>query len=282
MVTPFANDGSIDYKALAKVVNHIIAGNCEFLVVMGTTGEAPTLYADEKNEVLKFVLATANGRVPVVFGIGGNNTAEVIHQLETTDLIGVSGILSVAPYYNKPNQNGLYEHFRLVAEASPLPVLLYNVPARTGINMTAETQLRLAHDCPRIVGTKEASGNLEQIMLILRDRPADFLVLSGDDLLTLPTLACGGDGVISVVANAFPKQFSEMVRHGLAGDFAKARPLHENLIRFTQLCFADGNPGGIKVALEALKLCKSYLRAPLYPVNDEVRDALAKEVKRLK
>jgi 4-hydroxy-tetrahydrodipicolinate synthase len=282
IVTPFANDGSIDFPALAKIVNHIIAGKCEFLVVMGTTGEAPALYDDEKVEVLQFVLETVKGRVPVVFGIGGNNTAEVIHKLETTNLLGVSGILSVAPYYNKPNQNGLYEHFRVIAEASPLPVLIYNVPSRTGMNMTAETQLRLAHDCPRIVGTKEASGNLEQIMMILRDRPADFLVLSGDDLLTLPILACGADGVISVVANAYPKQFSDMVRAGLAGDFAKARPLHESLINFTQLCFADGNPGGIKVALEAMKLCKANLRAPLYPVNDNVREALVKEVKKLK
>ncbi|MCU0435257.1 MAG: 4-hydroxy-tetrahydrodipicolinate synthase [Bacteroidia bacterium] len=282
MVTPFADDGSIDYKALKKVTEHIVKGKCEFLVVMGTTGEAPALYEDEKNEVLQFVLETVNGRVPVVFGIGGNNTAEVIHKLETTNLIGVSGILSVAPYYNKPNQNGLYEHFRLVAEASPLPVLLYNVPGRSGMNMTAETQLRLAHDFPRIVGTKEASGNMEQIMVILRDRPADFLVLSGDDMLTLPMLACGADGVISVVANAYPKQFSDMVRHGLAGDFAKARPLHESLIHFTQLCFADGNPGGIKVALDAMKLCTPTLRAPLYQVNETVEQALRAEVKKLK
>jgi 4-hydroxy-tetrahydrodipicolinate synthase len=282
MVTPFADDGSVDYKALKKVTEHIIKGKCEFLVVMGTTGEAPALYEDEKSEVLQFVLETVNGRVPVVFGIGGNNTAEVIHKLETTNLIGVSGILSVAPYYNKPNQNGLYEHFRLVAEASPLPVLLYNVPGRTGMNMTAETQLRLAHEFPRIVGTKEASGNMEQIMVILRDRPSDFLVLSGDDMLTLPMLACGADGVISVVANAYPKLFSDMVRHGLAGDFAKARPLHESLIRFTQLCFADGNPGGVKVALDAMKLCKPNLRAPLYQVNEAVEQALRKEVKKLK
>lgn len=282
VVTPFTNDGQIDYPGLKKVLNHIIKGKCEYVVIMGTTAEAPTLYKDEKNDILQFALETVAGRVPVVYGIGGNNTAEVLQDLEITNLLGVSGILSTAPYYNKPNQNGLYEHYRLIADASPLPIIIYNVPSRSGINTSAETQLRLAHDCPRIVGTKEASGNMEQVMLILRDRPSDFLVISGDDLLTLPLLACGADGVISVIANAAPQLFSNMVRKGLSGNFDEARILHEKLIRFTQLCFADGSPGGVKVALEALKLCKANLRAPLYPVNDEVRAGLLAEMRKLK
>jgi 4-hydroxy-tetrahydrodipicolinate synthase len=281
VVTPFTNDGQVDYPALKKVLDHIIRGKSEYVVIMGTTAESPTLYKDEKSAILQFALETVAGLVPVVYGIGGNNTAEVLQDLETTNLIGVSGILSTAPYYNKPNQNGLYEHYRLIAEAAPLPVIVYNVPSRSGINLTADTQLRLAHDCPRIVATKEASGNIEQIMVILRDRPSDFLVISGDDLLTLPLLACGADGVISVIANAVPRLFSEMVRKGLAENFTDARILHEKLIRFTQLCFADGSPGGVKVALEALKLCKANLRAPLFPVNDDVRAGLLAEIRQL-
>ncbi len=282
VVTPFKNDGSIDFPALTKVIEHIIKGKCEYIVVMGTTGESPALSKDEKKQVLQHALRTINGRVPVVYGIGGNNTSEVVQQLITTDLVGVSGILSVSPYYNKPNQRGLYEHYKEVAEASPLPVILYNVPGRTAMNVTAETTLRLAHDFPRIAAIKEASGNLEQIMAILNGRPDDFLVISGDDLLTLPMIACGADGVISVVANAYPKQFSEMVRRCLAGDFNAAQPLHYQLMRITQLFFADGNPGGVKVSLELQKLCKANLRLPLYPVNDAVKQAIRAEAKKIR
>ena len=280
--TPFKNDGSIDFPALTKVIEHIIKGKCEYIVVMGTTGESPALSKDEKKQVLQHALRTINGRVPVVYGIGGNNTSEVVQQRITTDLVGVSGILSVSPYYNKPNQRGLYEHYKEVAEASPLPVILYNVPGRTAMNVTAETTLRLAHDFPRIAAIKEASGNLEQIMAILNGRPDDFLVISGDDLLTLPMIACGADGVISVVANAYPKQFSEMVRRCLAGDFNAAQPLHYQLMRITQLFFADGNPGGVKVSLELQKLCKANLRLPLYPVNDAVKQAIRAEAKKIR
>lgn len=282
VVTPFKNDGSIDFPALTKVIEHIIKGKCEYIVVMGTTGESPALSKDEKKQVLQHALRTINGRVPVVYGIGGNNTSEVVQQLITTDLVGVSGILSVSPYYNKPNQRGLYEHYKEVADASPLPVILYNVPGRTAMNVTAETTLRLAHDFPRIAAIKEASGNLEQIMAILNGRPDDFLVISGDDLLTLPMIACGADGVISVVANAYPKQFSEMVRRCLAGDFNAAQPLHYQLMRITQLFFADGNPGGVKVSLELQKLCKANLRLPLYPVNDAVKQAIRAEAKKIR
>jgi 4-hydroxy-tetrahydrodipicolinate synthase len=282
IVTPFKADGSIDFPALTKVIEHIIKGKCEYLVVMGTTGESPTLSKNEKHDILKHAIEVINGRVPVVYGIGGFNTADAVQQLVTTDLLGVSGILSVSPFYNKPNQRGIYAHYKEIAEASPLPVILYNVPGRTAMNMTADTTLKLAHDFPRIAAIKEASGNLEQIMAIIKDRPKDFLVISGDDLLTLPIIASGAEGVISVVANAFPKQFSEMVRLFLDGNFKAGNKLHYQLMRVTQLFFADGNPGGVKVALEAQKLLKANLRLPLYPVNDEVRKAIISETKKIR
>lgn len=282
IVTPFKTDGSIDFPAFTKVIEHIIKGKCEYIVVMGTTGESPTLSKNEKHDILSHAIKVINGRVPVVYGIGGFNTAEVVQQLITTDLIGVSGILSVSPYYNKPNQRGLYAHYKEVAEASPLPVILYNVPGRTAMNMTADTTLKLAHDFPRIVAVKEASGNLEQIMTIIKDRPKDFMVISGDDLLTLPIIAAGGHGVISVVANAFPKQFSEMVRLFLDGNFKAGNKIHYQLMRVTQLFFADGNPGGVKVSLEAQKLIKANMRLPLFPVNDEIRKAIIAETKKIR
>lgn len=282
VVTPFLKDGNVDYPGLTNVINHIIKGKCEYLVIMGTTAESPTLNKQEKKDVLKHALKVAAGRVPVVYGVGGNNTAEVCAQLEHTDFSGVTAILSVAPFYNKPNQRGLYEHYKAVANSSPLPVIMYNVPGRTGMNMTAETTLKLAHDFPRLVAMKEASGNLEQIMAIIKDAPKDFLVISGDDLLTLPMIASGAHGVISVVANAFPRRFSDMVRYSLAGDFAKARPLHYDLMRVTQLFFADGNPGGVKVSLEVQKLCKAHVRLPLYAVNDSVHAGIVKETRKLR
>lgn len=282
VVTPFGKDGNVDYPSLTNVINHIIKGKCEYLVIMGTTAESPTLNKQEKKDVLKHALKVAAGRVPVVYGVGGYSTSEVCDALEHTDFSGVTAILSVAPFYNKPNQRGLYEHYKAVANSSPLPVIMYNVPGRTGMNMTADTTLKLAHDFPRLVAMKEASGNMEQIMAVIKDAPKDFLTISGDDLLTLPILAAGGHGVISVVANAFPKKFSDMVRHSLAGDFAKARPLHYDLMKVTQLFFADGNPGGVKVSLEAQKLCKANLRLPLMPVNDSVHAAIVKETKRIR
>jgi 4-hydroxy-tetrahydrodipicolinate synthase len=282
IITPFKADGSIDFPALTKVIEHIIKGKCEYIVVMGTTGESPALSKNEKHEILRHAINVINGRVPVVYGIGGYNTAEVVQQLVTTDLLGVAGILSVSPFYNKPNQRGIYAHYKEIAEASPLPVILYNVPGRTAMNMTADTTLKLAHDFPRIVAIKEASGNFEQIMTIIKDRPKDFLVISGDDLITPPLIACGADGVISVVANAFPKQFSEMVRLCLDGNFKAGNKLHYQLMRATQLFFADGNPGGVKVSLEAQKLIKANLRLPLYPVNEEIRKAIIAETRKFK
>lgn len=282
VVTPFKKSGKVDFDALTKVINHIIKGKCEYLVIMGTTGESPTLTKDEKKSILKHAIKVAAKRVPVVYGVGGNSTHEVTHALETTDFSGVNAVLSVAPYYNKPNQRGLYEHYKHVAQASPLPVIMYNVPGRTGMNMTADTTLKLAHDFPRLVAMKEASGNLEQIMAIIKDAPKDFLTISGDDLLTLPMIAAGAQGVISVVANAFPKKFSDMVRLCLAGKFDKAAPLHYDLMRVTQLFFSDGSPGGVKASLEAQKLCRADLRLPLMPVNDSVRDGIIRETKKLR
>lgn len=282
VVTPFLKSGKVDFEGLTNVINHIIKGKCEYIVIMGTTGESPTLSKDEKKSILKHAISVANKRVPVVYGVGGNHTAEVCDALGHTDFSGVTAILSVAPYYNKPNQRGLYEHYRAIAQSSPLPVIMYNVPGRTGMNMTADTTLKLAHDFPRLVAMKEASGNLEQIMAIMKDAPKDFLLISGDDLLTLPMIAAGAQGVISVVANAFPRRFSDMVRHCLDGNFAKARPLHYDLMRVTQLLFADGSPGGVKVSLEAQKLCRADLRLPLMPVNDSIRTAILAETKKLR
>ena len=282
LITPFCADGSIDFPGLTKVIQHIIKGKCEYIVVMGTTAESPSLSKQEKKEVLAHALAIINGRVPVVYGIGGFNSAEVVNQLITTDLLGVSGILSVSPYYNKPNQRGIYEHYKEVADASPLPILLYNVPGRTAMNMAADTTLKIAHDFPKVVAIKEASGNLEQVMAIIKDRPKDFLLISGDDLLTLPIIASGGEGVISVVANAYPKQFSEMVRLFLSGNFKSGNKIHYELMRITQLFFADGNPGGVKVALAHQKICKAALRLPLYDVNDDVRMEIIAEDKKIR
>jgi 4-hydroxy-tetrahydrodipicolinate synthase len=281
-VTPFKNDGSVDFAAFTKVIEHIIKGKCEYLVVLGTTGESVTLNKEEKAAVLRHAVEVVNGRVPVVGGFGGNNTAELVHQLETAYLVGVDAILSVSPYYNKPNAEGIYQHYKAIAEAAPLPVILYNVPARTGSNMSADLTLRIAHDFPNIIGMKEASGNFEQIMTIIHHRPKNFLVISGDDLITLPLLACGADGVISVTANAAPRQVSEMVRLGLAGKYDAARALHYKLMKLTQLLFADGSPGGVKAALEALKLGKANLRQPLWPVNDAVKKAITAEIKKLR
>lgn len=282
IVTPFKNDGKIDFPALGKTIDFIIKGKCEYIVVLGTTGESVTLNKKEKESIFRFAVEHVNGRVPVVIGIGGNNTAEITHQLETGWLVGADAVLSVSPYYNKPSQRGIYEHYRAIAEVAPLPVILYNVPGRTAANMTAETTLKLAHDFKNIVAMKEASGNLEQIMTIIRDKPKDFLLISGDDLLTLPILACGGDGVISVLGNCCPKDFSEMVRLGLNGKMAEARKLHYKLMHITQLLFADGSPGGVKAALETLKLGKVNLRQPLWPVNDAVKKAIEKEMKKLR
>ena len=270
IVTPFMKSGAIDFDAYEKIINHTIGGGVDFIVVLGTTGESSTISKHEKKALIEFSVKAINKRVPLVIGIGGNNTAEVVLTIHGTPLKGVDGILSVCPYYTKPQQEGIYQHYKIISESSPVPVILYTVPGRTASNITATTTLRLANDCPNIVGIKEASGNFDQIFQVIKNRPNDFLVLSGDDGITLPLLAIGADGVISVTANAYPKEFSEMVKLGLAGKFMDAGVLHYKLIDFTNALFADGSPAGIKAALEIKNLCSNYLRLPLVPVNLDV------------
>jgi 4-hydroxy-tetrahydrodipicolinate synthase len=275
LVTPFHKQGTIDFNSLEKLVEYTIINGINYLVVMGTTGETATLSKEEKLAALQFVVETTNKRVPIVMGIGGNNTQDVINNLRTNSLDGVDAILSVVPYYNKPQQKGLYLHFKNIAAASPLPIILYNVPGRTSVNLKAETTLALANEFSNIIGIKEASGNLEQIMEILRLKPKDFLVISGDDLLTLPLLALGADGVISVAANAFPKEFSEMVQFGLKGDMKKAREIHFRLFEIITTLFADGSPAGIKAALEIMGFISNNLRLPLVKVEKNVYNQLS-------
>ncbi len=274
LVTPFQKNGNIDFKSLDKVIKHILNGKCEYIVPLGTTGESATLNKEEKHSILEFVIDRVNKKVPVVLGLGGNNTNEILESFKEYNLKGVDAVLSVSPYYNKPSQQGIYEHYKLIAKASPVPVILYNVPSRTGSNITAETTLRLAHDIKNIIGIKEASGNMEQCMFIIKNRPADFLLISGDDGITLPLMGAGADGVISVVANAYPEVFSEMVRKGLAGNFTEARRLHYQLLDLIPMLFTEGSPSGIKAVLSAMNLCDEYVRLPLVPVSENLRKAL--------
>ncbi|MCF8257500.1 MAG: 4-hydroxy-tetrahydrodipicolinate synthase [Flavobacteriales bacterium] len=279
MVTPFNANGQVDLAGLERLTEHLIDGRVEYLVVMGTTGESVTLSKEEKKSVLKAVLATNAGRIPVVLGVGGNNTAEVCQELRQLDTTGLSAILSVSPAYNKPTQDGIYAHYRAVSEASPLPIILYNVPGRTGSNMSAATTLRLAHDFVNIIGIKEASGSVEQCIDILKRRPSDFLVISGDDNLTLPLIACGADGVISVVGNAFPRAFSDLTRAAMANDLLVARSLQYRLFDIINMLFAEGNPGGVKCALKELGICEEHMRLPLVPVSDTLRSKLTEYVR---
>ncbi len=281
LVTPFAADGSLDRAALARLVNHSIHGGVDFLVALGTTGETATLTSDEKKQVLETVAETTNGRIPLVVGVGGNNTSAVCAQLEAGLPQGYTGVLSVSPYYNKPTQEGIYQHYKAVCGSTDAPVILYNVPGRTGSNVLANTVLRVAQDCPNAVAMKEASGNLEQAMAIIQSAPAGFDVLSGDDNLTLPLLARGAKGVISVSGQAYPRLFSGMVRDARAGRLEDAQRAHYDLFIFTQLLFAEGNPGGIKAALAHLGLCENVLRLPLVPVSAELNGQLRTRVAQL-
>jgi 4-hydroxy-tetrahydrodipicolinate synthase len=268
LVTPFLNDGHVDYPALKRVTEHTITKGIDFLVALGTTAETPTLDKDEKLEIVRIILETNHSRKPVVLGIGGNDTRAVVKLITEQSFKGISYLLNVAPYYNKPNQTGLYKHFEAISDCSPVPVILYNVPGRTGSNISAETTLRLAHDKKNIIGTKEASGNFDQIMMILRDRPTGFAVLSGDDALTLPMLALGAEGVISVVANACPDRMSQMVSAVDEGNLQKAQKLHFELLELVQLIFAEGSPAGIKAGLKYLGICDDNVRLPLTPVSE--------------
>ncbi|RME19638.1 MAG: 4-hydroxy-tetrahydrodipicolinate synthase [Bacteroidetes bacterium] len=281
IVTPFDKKGNIDEKALRKLVQHLIKGKVEYIVVLGTTGESVTLTKDEKKQVIAIIKDEVKQKLPLVLGIGGNNTKQILDDLKTFDLSGFSAILSVSPYYNKPSQEGIYQHYKAIAQNSPLPVILYNVPGRTSSNIQWQTTIRLANDFKNIIGIKEASGNIEQIMKIIYHRPKNFLVISGDDNLTLPIIAAGGDGVISVVANAYPKRFSEMVRLALKGNFEKAKPLQYSLLFFTEQLFADGNPGGIKYALSQLNIIQPYLRLPLVLPNKSVQQEIKKQIQKI-
>ncbi len=281
LVTPFTPNHEVDYPALKRLVNHCIDGGVEFLVALGTTAETATLTADEKQRVVAAVCDAAAGRVLVVQGVGGNDSAKVAAELKAGLPLGISGVLSVSPYYNKPTQEGIYRHFIHISAATDLPIILYNVPGRTGSNMAAETTLRIAHEVPHAVAIKEASGNLEQAMTIVLGAPEGFDVLSGDDNLTLPLVACGAHGVISVSGQAFPKTFSQMVRDARGGRMDEARDGHYAMLNFTQQLFAEGNPGGIKSALAHLGIIHPALRLPLWPVSPQLDEALAQSVRKL-
>ena len=278
LITPFTADLHIDFDALERIVNHQIENGAQYLVVLGTTGESATLSASEKQAVMKAVVQYNKGRVPLVIGMGGNDTAALLTQLSETDFSGYSYVLSVSPYYNKPNQRGIIALYQAVAEHSPLPVIIYNVPGRTGSNMTAETQLILAQH-PRIVATKEASGNMEQIMHLLQHKPDNFEVISGDDSLTFPMMALGATGVISVINHAYPQVFSGMVNDCLTGNWEAAKQAHYEILEGSIRIFEDGSPGGIKVMLHQMGLCETFVRPPLYPVNEKLEQILRSLVK---
>ncbi len=273
VVTPFKNDLSVDYDALSNIIEHLITHKTDYLVALGTTGEVATLSAEEKQKIVRHFVRKVDGRVPIVVGIGGNNTAAIIADLKTFDLSGISAVLSVSPYYNKPNQAGIVNHYTQVAEASPLPIIIYNVPGRTGSNMTACTQLEIAK-LPNVIATKEASGDMQQIMEILAHKPANFEVISGDDALTFPMMCLGAAGVISVVNHAIPSTFNEMVHLCNQNNFTKAREIHKKILALCGAIFEDGSPGGIKEILNEMNLCSTICRPPLHPVNEELAGRL--------
>ncbi|MDE7437468.1 MAG: 4-hydroxy-tetrahydrodipicolinate synthase, partial [Muribaculaceae bacterium] len=284
MITPFRQDKSIDYDALSNIIEYLIGGKTDYIVALGTTGETPSLSPHEKCELRKFILDKVNGRVPLVIGLGGNNTMALVEELKTEDLTGFSAILSVVPFYNKPSQEGIYQHYKAVAEASPLPVILYNVPGRTGVNMTAQTTLRIAREVENVIGVKEASGNFCQIEEIIKNKPEDFQVVSGDDSITYPLMTLGAVGVISVIGNAFPAEFGKMVRLCLAGRFQEALPIHFEFTELFNLLFVDGNPAGVKCTLNAMGMIENVLRLPLVPTrlstNEEIHKITAKIIDR--
>ena len=281
IVTPFDKEGSIDWTSFEKVINHIIDGKCEYLVVLGTTGESATIHGKEKQEVFSFVNKINAGRVPLVAGIGGNDTHDVILGFKTFDLSGYDAILSVAPYYNKPNQEGLFQHFKTLDAATPLPIIMYNVPSRTGINVAGETQVRIANQCKNIFATKEASGDFAQINYIVKNKPADFMVISGDDPITLQMIADGAEGLISVVANAYPKDYSEMVRLCLTGRYNEALPIHLKYIDIISSMFAEGSPSGVKAYLSEMGLCENYFRLPVWPVSEKHHSKIRELMKKV-
>ncbi|RWY57280.1 4-hydroxy-tetrahydrodipicolinate synthase [Mucilaginibacter gilvus] len=278
MVTPFQADGQVDYPALERLIDHLIEGGVEYLVSLGTTGESATLSKDEKKQVFAFTAKTVSKRVALVAGIAGNNTLEVVAEIKAFDTTGYDAILSASPHYNKPTQEGIYQHYKAIAEASPLPLILYNVPSRTGSTVAAETTVRLANDFANIIGIKEASGNFDLMNQLMRDKPANFLLISGDDPITLPMIAMGAVGVISVTGNALPKQVSDTVRLCLQGDFKAAQAGHYGLIEFTRLMFSEGSPAGVKSALKTLGVCGDTLRLPLVPVSNATVEKIREQM----
>ncbi|MDU1904018.1 MAG: 4-hydroxy-tetrahydrodipicolinate synthase [Dysgonomonas sp.] len=267
LITPFKDDESVDYDALNRLVDYQIQNNTDYLVVLGTTAETPTLTEDEKKKIVSFVINRVNGRIPIVLGVGGNNTKAIVNQLKEDNFDGIDAILSVVPYYNKPSQEGIYQHYKAIVEATKLPVILYNVPGRTGVNMTAETTLRIANEFSNVVAIKEASGDMTQMDEIIKRKPEDFDVISGDDGITFPLITLGAIGVISVIGNAFPKEFSRMTRLALAGDYQNALTIHHSFSELFNLLFVDGNPAGVKCMLHMMGYIENRLRLPLVPTR---------------
>ena len=282
LITPFTSEGDVDYKALARLVEYQIQNGADFLCILATTGETPCLTKEEKLEIKNLVVSVNHGRVPILMGCGGNNTRAVIKEIHDTDWNGISGILSVCPYYNKPSQEGLYQHFKAIAESSPLPIVLYNVPGRTGVNLKPETTVRLATDCENIIAIKEASGSLEQVDEIIKNKPSRFDVISGDDALTFSMVASGAAGVISVIGNALPKEFSRMIRLEFNGEYEAARKIHHRFTELYTLLFVDGNPAGVKALLHEMGFIENVLRLPLVPTRITTLQKMSDILKTLK
>jgi 4-hydroxy-tetrahydrodipicolinate synthase len=282
LVTPFDINGNVDYVAFARLLSNVVDGGVDYVLVMGTTGETPCLSAEERRKVIDFAKREIAGRVPIMVGMSGNNTSDLLDSIRNFDFSGIDGLLTASPFYNKPVQNGLYAHFAHVAEVSPVPVILYNIPGRTGVNISPETICRLASDFDNIIAVKEASGSVDQIMRVVENKPECFTVISGDDGLTLPLMAAGVKGVISVVANAFPRELSQMVKLALSGDFEQARNWHYKLLPTVRLMFAEGNPAGVKAYLSQMGVIQNVLRLPLVNVSDDLYARIANDILRLK
>lgn len=282
IVTPFLEDGTIDWEAYKKLIHFWIENKVEYLVVLGTTGESATIHGEEKQAVFSFVKNEVAGRLPLVAGIGGNDTTEVIEGFKKFNLEGYNAILSVSPYYNKPNQEGLFQHYKALNATTPLPIIMYNVPGRTGMNVSADTTIRIARECKNIFATKEASGNFEQVNQIIKYKPAEFMVISGDDPITLPMIAAGAEGLISVVANAYPKEYAEMVRLCMDGKFAEAQQLHYKYTDIIASMFTEGSPSGVKAYLSEMGLCKNTFRMPVWPVSDKHMEKIRELMKGVK
>lgn len=282
LITPFNEDGSVDYPTLSKLVEYQLKNGADFFCILATTGETPCLTAEEKQKIKDTIVSTVHGRVLILMGCGGNNTAAIVEELRTGDFSGIDGVLSICPYYNKPSQEGLYQHFKAISAATKLPIVLYNVPGRTGVNMTAATTVRLARDCKNIVAIKEASGNLEQVDEIIKNKPSSFDVISGDDALTFPMISCGAVGVISVIGNALPREFSKMIRLEFKGEYEGARKIHHRFTDLFSLLFVDGNPAGVKCVLSEMGMIKNVLRLPLVPTRITTMQRISEILKELK